>query len=67
MVCVGYRVLVVRYAGEGDMTDEPDDESLGFCQNCGCNLYPGDDIDYCGQCEWMIEQAAEEYGMKDRP
>lgn len=35
---------------EFDDEDPEGFEAFGSCENCGCNLYPGDDIDYCDQC-----------------
>jgi transcription elongation factor Elf1 len=34
--------------------DVPDDsnEPIGSCENCGTNLYEGDDPDLCDQCLW---------------
>ena len=45
--------------------DEPDDfeadgvddnEPFGSCEDCGSDLYPGDDLDYCDQCLWARSQ-----------
>ena len=38
-----------------DAEPEPDDETTGSCDNCGCNLHSGDD-DLCEQCAWWAEQ-----------
>ena len=38
---------------EGDLSP------CGSCQNCGCNLYRGDNIEMelCDQCEWWTEES----------
>lgn len=32
------------------------DEPIGSCEECGCNLYPEDDFHLCDQCQWAIEE-----------
>lgn len=36
------------------MDDDYDDEPTGSCDECGCNVYDGED--YCEQCEWWLSQ-----------
>lgn len=35
--------------------DEDGDEPCGSCEECGTNLYPEDDFNYCDQCLWRME------------
>lgn len=40
-----------------DDDDWDDNEPIGSCDLCGCNLYPDDDWDgLCNQCSWSCEQ-----------
>jgi hypothetical protein len=33
-------------------------EPVGSCDNCGCDIYPGEGDDgLCDQCEWYLDQA----------
>jgi hypothetical protein len=44
--------------------DELDDDFLciGSCDECGVDLYPGNEDGLCEQCEWMLREATEEDG-----
>lgn len=35
--------------------DDPADEPVGSCDECGTNLYPEDDEELCDQCLWRLE------------
>lgn len=35
--------------------DDPADEPVGSCDECGTNLYPEDDEELCDQCLWRME------------
>lgn len=35
--------------------DDPADEPVGSCEECGTNLYAEDDMDYCDQCLWRLK------------
>jgi hypothetical protein len=37
-----------------DGDDDPYDEPVGSCEECGTNLYVEDDQEYCDQCLWRI-------------
>jgi len=35
--------------------DDPADEPIGSCEECGINLYAEDDSYFCDQCLWRME------------
>jgi len=35
---------------------DPECDPVGSCENCGTNLYSGDDERLCDQCEWSASQ-----------
>lgn len=35
--------------------DDPYDEPVGSCEQCGTNLYAEDDPEYCDQCLWLMQ------------
>lgn len=41
-----------------DWEDDESDEPIGSCENCGTNLYPEDDDEFCDQCLWRVTGGA---------
>lgn len=40
------------------LADEPSDEPVGSCDECGTNLYEEDDEFLCDQCLWRMTGGA---------
>lgn len=38
-----------------EFDDDPYDEPVGSCEECGTNLYAEDDPEYCDQCLWRMQ------------
>lgn len=38
-----------------EFDDDPYDEPVGSCEQCGTNLYSEDDPEYCDQCLWRLQ------------
>lgn len=35
--------------------DDPEDEPVGSCEECGTNIYADDDEELCDQCLWRLK------------
>ena len=41
-----------------EIEDDDDGQPTGSCDNCDCNVYPGDDYGgLCSQCAWYLAQS----------
>lgn len=48
---------VVSTEPEEDSDQDDDEEDLGSCENCGCNLTADEINGLCEQCEWWRDAA----------